>query len=117
MHRRHLVTSRAAFSSGLAAAGLPYPGQSIAGLLKTGFAERDITPDIGMEQPGGYSKVFLRTFHDPCKVRAAVFDDGTARVALAGVDALVIPRSVVVAARDAIQRECGRRGVPEARRA
>lgn len=76
-------------------------------LTKTGFAERDITPSIGMEQPGGYGKVFHRTFHDTCKVRAAVFDDGASRVALVGLDALMVPRSVVAAARRSIQERCG----------
>ena len=75
--------------------------------IKAGFAERDITPDIGMEQPGGYGKSFHRTFHDNCKVRVAVLDDGKKKVALVGLDTLVVPRAVVLAAREAIQKACG----------
>jgi len=76
--------------------------------MKAGFAERDITPTEGMERPGGYGKVFHRgPAHDPCKVRAVVFDDGTNRVALVGVDALVVPRRLVLEARREIEKECG----------
>ena len=75
--------------------------------VKAGFACRDITPDIGMEQPGGYGKSFHRTFHDACKVRAAVFDDGKQRVALVGLDTLIVPRHVVLKAREQIEKACG----------
>jgi hypothetical protein len=76
-------------------------------LLKVGFAERDITPEIGMEQPGGYGKAFHATFHDPCKVRASVFDDGKQRVALAGVDALCVRQPLVGRVRKAVHEKCG----------
>src|SRR5687768_9151643 len=75
--------------------------------LKAGFAQRDITPDIGMEQPGGYGKSYHRTFHDPCKVSAAVFDDGKQRVALVGIDILFITRHLTKEARAEIQKRCG----------
>ena len=80
--------------------------------MKTGFSERDITPEIGMEQPGGYSKSFHSSLHDPCKVRATVLSNGKQRVALVSIDALAIHRSLVLAARSRIQERCGIR--PEA---
>src|SRR5256885_1471557 len=89
-------------SSGVAAAA-----DHAAPAIKAGFAEADITPAIGMEVPGGYGKAFGRSIHDPCKVRAAVFDDGQRRIALVGVDALIVRRPLVLAARKAIQERCG----------
>jgi hypothetical protein len=74
--------------------------------IRAGFAEVDITPDIGMEVPGGYGKAFAKRIHDPCKVRVAVFDDGVKPVALIGLDALVVPRSLVMAARAQIAQRC-----------
>ncbi|HRQ88535.1 MAG TPA: hypothetical protein PLA50_07040 [Bacteroidia bacterium] len=75
--------------------------------ILAGFAERDITPAIGMERPGGYGKVYHRSFHDPCKVRVSLFDDGNKTVALIGIDALFIYRDLVQRARQRIEKETG----------
>ncbi len=104
--------TRRSFLGG-AAAGLglsPRLWSQEGALLKAGFAERDITPDIGMEQPGGYGKSFHKTFHDPCKVRVAVFDDGRKVVALIGLDALAVSRWVVLETRKLIREKTG---IPE----
>ena len=76
--------------------------------MKAGFAERDITPDPGMERPGSYGKAYHENdVHDPCKVRASVFDDGQTRTALIGVDTLVVPGSLVRNVRARIEQACG----------
>jgi neutral ceramidase len=92
------------FSALLFACALPLLARAE---FKAGFAERDITPEIGMEVPGGYGKVYSKRIHDPCKARVAVFDDGKQRVALVGLDALGVPRSLVLEVRKLVQERCG----------
>lgn len=87
-----------------AEASKPVPPKSA---FKAGFAERDITPDVGMEAPGGYGKSYHRSFHDPCKVRASVFDDGKQRVAIIGIDLLFVTRALTKEVRAEIEKRCG----------
>ena len=75
--------------------------------IRVGFADRDITPDIGMEVPGNYGKVYSKKIHDACKVRASVFDDGQKRVALVGIDALLIRRETVLEIRALVKAATG----------
>src|SRR5262245_18922812 len=79
---------------------------SILAEFKAGFVERDISPAVGMEEPGGYGKVFHRSFHDPCKARIALFESGGKTVVLVGLDALIVPRKLTLQIREDVQRQC-----------
>lgn len=76
--------------------------------MNAGFAERDITPERGLEMPGASRRAWhVGEVHDPSKVRAAVFDDGAACAALVSVDAVIVPESLVRAVREEIGLRCG----------
>lgn len=76
--------------------------------MKAGFCERDITPTLGMEKPGGYRKAYVEKIHDPLKVRAVVFDDGKKKVALVGIDTAMIQFSKAAdEVRKAVKKKCG----------
>ncbi len=107
MNRRDLFRTALRVPLAGTAFALPSPPNANSPLLKVGFAEEDITPEVGSEQPGGYGKSYHTTIHDPCKVRVAVFDDGSNAVALVGLDALLVPRYIVDRARADIEGRCG----------
>ena len=69
-----------------------------------GFTSADITPSIGMEQPGSLTKQYHTRIHDPLCVKAMVIAGNGDRVALVGIDCLSIKRSVVEAARAVIEQ-------------
>jgi len=90
-------------------APVPCAAAGAGPVFRAGFAERDVSPAVGDEAPGGYGKARHAAFHDACKARAAVFDDGVAPVAIVGLDALMIRRPTVAEAR---RRIAERTGIP-----
>src|SRR5262245_58228190 len=73
-------------------------------MLQVGFGVGDITPDVGMEMPGGFFKRKGTGVRDKLLAVACVIHDGTNTVALVGIDALFITRPTVETARRTAQQ-------------
>jgi hypothetical protein len=71
-------------------------------MLQVGFGSGDITPDPGMQMPGGFFKRTGKGVRDRCLAVACVAHDGERTVALVGIDTLFITRAITDAARRAI---------------
>ncbi len=87
-------------------AGTPAPSTSQPALY-AGFARTDITPPVGAEVPGGFEKSFSKGIHDPLWIEAVCFENETEKLAVVGVDLIMIPAEVVSEARNQIQTQCG----------
>ena len=68
-------------------------------MLNVGFASADITPDAGMDMPGGFRRRAAKGAADKLLATACVVFDGNATVALVGVDALFVSKAHVAEAR------------------
>lgn len=79
-------------------------------MMTAGFAQRCITPPPGLEIPGLFERRIALGTHDDLFARAMVYGEGASSVALVQVDAIVVPESVVHAARREARRLCG---IPE----
>jgi hypothetical protein len=73
-------------------------------MIQVGFAVEDISPAIGAEMPGGFTKRVGKGVRDKLLAVACVVYDGTTPVALVGIDALFVSKSIVDAARRSIQK-------------
>ena len=75
--------------------------------MQVGFGCADITPPVGKEVPGGFSKAYSETVHDPLYAAAMVIEAEDTRVALVGVDVLSVKGVVVREARREIEERTG----------
>ena len=75
-------------------------------MLQVGFGVGDITPDVGMNMPGGFFPYPGKGVRDHRLLAVAcVVSDGTNTVALVGIDALFVSRRIVDEARRVILKK------------
>ena len=74
-------------------------------MFQVGFGTSDITPDVGMNIPGGFLPNIGKGVRDHRLLAVAcVISDGETTVALVGVDTLFIGKSTVTACRQALAK-------------
>lgn len=76
-------------------------------MLHVGFGVTDITPEPGMQSPGGMNRRILNEVLDPLKAVAMVIRSDETAVALVGIDALFITEDATARARSAIEKQTG----------
>lgn len=76
-------------------------------MLHVGFGTADITPDPGMEMPGGFRRVVGKGVADRLLASTCVVHDGTRTVALVGVDSLFVDKAHITEARARIAKAGG----------
>lgn len=75
--------------------------------LKLGTADVKITPHVGIPMAGYYSRRESEGVSDDIYAKAAVLDDGKAKVAMVVCDLIGLPRSVVLEARRLVEKQTG----------
>jgi hypothetical protein len=79
-----------------------------AGELKAGAFAQDITPQkFPVSVNGNFRDVTATSAHDPLHARCLVLDDGTTKLAIVVVDACMIPREIVDAAKALAEKKTG----------
>ncbi len=73
-------------------------------MIQVGFGTGDVTPEVGMDLPGGFSPNPSTGVLEKLLASACVLHDGTTWVALVGVDSLGIPKEIVADARAQIEK-------------
>ena len=79
-----------------------------AGELKAGAFAQDITPEkFPVSVNGGFSDRKATSANDPLHARCLVLDDGTTKLAIVVVDACMIPREIIDAAKALAEKKTG----------
>lgn len=108
----HAATARSLLAAGsLIAAGALGSFSQVAAqdtrVFKAGAATSNITPKLGTSINGNMRDVRATYIHDELHARCLVLDDGKERLAMAVVDACMIPRSLTDEAKRFVQDEAG----------
>src|SRR5262245_3349644 len=82
-----------------------FPPREDPSMLQVGFGVSDITPEAGMQMPGGFFVRHGKGVRDKLLAVACVVSDGERTVALVGIDALFITKSTTEAARRILVKE------------
>ncbi|MDZ4857979.1 MAG: hypothetical protein SGI88_03275 [Candidatus Hydrogenedentes bacterium] len=77
-------------------------GQETPKEFRAGAATANITPWLGVSISGGMSDRTAAHIHDELHVRCLVLDDGTAKIVIATVDSCMVPREIVLDAKQRI---------------